>query len=244
MSGAVRNGSKSLRVTTLNAVPALYRSVMELQEYLFARRKANTIDDTLLVLQHAPVYTMGKRGSRSDFKRTREELLEIVSEDVDIVTVPRGGETTYHGPGQIIAYPILNLRSLGLGARAYVESLEDAMIDTAASYGLQCRGRIPGKTGVWIGDRKIGAIGVAISGGVTRHGIAFNAAPDLSAFEHIVACGEAKTNATSLEKELNVGDIDLYAVARTLTMNIIQRIQHPGKIELVGDVFDLAHSKE
>lgn len=217
---------------------------MELQEYLFSRRKANTIDDTLLILQHAPVYTMGKRGSRDDFKRTREELRDIVSEDVDIVSVPRGGETTYHGPGQIVAYPIVNLRHLGLGARAYVESLEDSMIDTAASYGLSCKGRIPGKTGVWVGDRKIGAVGVAISGGVTRHGIAFNASPDLSAFEHIVACGERIPNATSLARELQVDTIDLQEVAEKLTKNIIQRIKHPGTITCVGDVFDLAHSKE
>lgn len=233
--------SQVLRVTRLNTVPALYRSVMELQDYLFAGRKANSIDDTLLVLQHAPVYTMGKRGRPDDFKRTREELRDIVSEDVDIVHVPRGGETTYHGPGQIIAYPIVNLRSLGLGARAYVESLEDAMIDTVGSYGLSCKGRIPGKTGVWIDDRKIGAIGVAISGGVTRHGIAFNAAPDLSAFEHIVACGEAIPNATSLAKELREDSLDLEKVAKDLTMNIIKRLGHPGRIEIVGDVFDLAH---
>jgi len=213
---------------------------MELQEYLFAGRKANTIDDTLLILQHAPVYTMGKRGSPDDFKRTREELCEMISEDVDIVRVPRGGETTYHGPGQIIAYPILNLRQLGLGARAYVESLEDSMIDTAKSYGLSCKGRIPGKTGVWVDDRKIGAIGVAISGGVTRHGIAFNAATDLSAFEHIVACGESIPNATSLVKELGVDTIDVQEVARKLTKNIIDRLKHPGNVEVIGDVFDLA----
>lgn len=217
---------------------------MELQEYLFSRRKANTIDDTLLILQHAPVYTMGKRGSPDDFKRTREELRDIVSEDVDIVSVPRGGETTYHGPGQIVAYPIVHLRQLGLGARAYVESLEDSMIDTAASYGLSCKGRIPGKTGVWVGDRKIGAVGVAISGGVTRHGIAFNVSPDLSAFEHIVACGERIPNATSLARELQVDTVDLQEVAEKLTKNIIQRIKHPGTITCVGDVFDLAHSKE
>lgn len=176
---------------------------------------------------------MGKRGSVDDFQCDRQELLRS---GVEIVTVPRGGETTYHGPGQIVAYPIVQLRRLGLGARAYVESLEDAMIDTAAVYGLKCKGRVPGKTGVWVEDRKIGAVGVAISGGVTRHGIAFNANPDVSAFHHIVACGEKIPNATSLAIEIGMNDIDVEEVSRQLTKNLLDRLGFRGNIEYVGDV--------
>eukprot|EP00889_Picochlorum_renovo_P003427 jgi/Picre1/30457/NNA_005821.t1 len=167
-----------IRVTSLNRVPALYSSVLELQKLLFAKRKAGTVDDTLLVLQHSPVYTMGKRGSMNDLKSSMEE---IQSKGIEIVSgVSRGG------------------------ARKYVESLEDAMIDTAAIYGLSCQGRVPGKTGVWLHGNKIGAVGVAISGGVSYHGISFNASPDLSAFRDIVACGDTMSKTTSLEQELNL----------------------------------------
>ena len=179
---------------------------------------------------------MGKRGSLDDFQCDRQELLR---NGIEIVTVPRGGETTYHGPGQIVAYPIVQLRQLGLGARAYVESLEDAMIDTAALYGLECKGRIPGKTGVWVDERKIGAVGVAISGGVTRHGIAFNADPDVSAFHHIVACGEKIPNATSLAIELGVNDLDVEDVSVQLTKNLLARLGFTGNIKYISDVQEL-----
>lgn len=183
----------SVRITRLNASPALYSDVLLLQDFLFERKKRDaaglqsgprgqgssaTEPDYVLTLQHAHTYTVGKRGSERDFKlgniRDLESRLNgaaktvVGSGDVsgvEIVQVPRGGQTTYHGPGQIVVYPIVSLRRIGMGARAYVESLEDAMIDTAAEYGIEAQGRIPGKTGVWVGDRKIGAIGVAISGG-------------------------------------------------------------------------------
>lgn len=225
-----------IRVTSLNRVPALYSRVLELQKLLFAKRKAGTVDDTLLVLQHSPVYTMGKRGSMNDLKSSMEE---IQSKGIEIVSgVSRGGETTYHGPGQIVVYPIINLRSLGLGARKYVESLEDAMIDTAAIYGLSCQGRVPGKTGVWLDGNKIGAVGVAISGGVSYHGISFNASPDLSAFRDIVACGDTMSKTTSLEQELKPQKINLNTVATQLSENIITRLGHEGEQVQIGDIFD------
>jgi len=90
------------------------------------------------------------------------------------MTIPRGGETTYHGPGQLVVYPILNLRGFGLGARSYVEALEDSMVAVAGAYGVAARGRVPGRTGVWVGERKLGAVGVRISHGVTSHGLALN----------------------------------------------------------------------
>lgn len=225
-----------IRVTSLNRVPALYSRVLELQKLLFAKRKAGDVDDTLLVLQHSPVYTMGKRGSMDDLKSSMEE---IQSKGIEIVSgISRGGETTYHGPGQIVVYPIINLRTLGLGARKYVEALEDAMIDSAAIYGLSCQGRVPGKTGVWLHGNKIGAVGVAISGGVSYHGISFNASPDLSAFRDIVACGDTMSKTTSLEQELKPEKIDLHTVATQLSENIITRLGHVGEKIQIGDVFD------
>lgn len=150
-------------------------------------------------MQHLPAYTLGKRGKYSDFK---SDIDRLKASGAEISSVPRGGETTYHGPGQVVAYPIVDLRKLKIGARKYVESLEDSMIDTADLYGIRARGRIPGRTGVWVDDRKIGAVGVAISGGITRHGLAFNICTDLSAFDAIIACGNSENKATSLVYEM------------------------------------------
>jgi lipoate-protein ligase B len=117
-------------------------------------------------------------------------------------------------------------------------SLEDAMIDTAAIYGLSCQGRVPGKTGVWLHGNKIGAVGVAISGGVSYHGISFNASPDLSAFRDIVACGDTMSKTTSLEQELKPQKINLNTVATQLSENIITRLRHEGEQVQIGDIFD------
>lgn len=170
-----------------------------LQEQLSSLVKHSDHPDALLVLQHAPVYTIGKRGKDSDFLVPKEVLFES---GVEIVTVPRGGETTFHGPGQLVAYPIVNLRRRHLGARAYVEALEDSIVRTVGAYGLQARGRVPGRTGVWIGERKIAAIGVRIAHGVSSHGLALNVATDLQFFNNIVPCGIADKAVTSISKEL------------------------------------------
>lgn len=122
---------------------------------------------------------------------------------IDIETIPRGGETTYHGPGQLVAYPIVDLRNRSLGARAYVEGLEDALVATVGAFGVQARGRVPGRTGVWVGSRKVAAIGVKISQGVTSHGIALNVDLDLEPFKWIVPCGVPDDDVvTSLAREL------------------------------------------
>ena len=118
------------------------------------------------------------------------------------MSIPRGGETTFHGPGQLVAYPILALRPLGIGARAYVEALEDSMVAVAGAYGVAAHGRVPGRTGVWVGERKLGAVGVRISGGVTTHGLALNVDTDLSAFDAIVPCGAPDKSVTSLAAEV------------------------------------------
>jgi lipoyl(octanoyl) transferase len=121
----------------------------------------------------------------------------------------RGGDVTYHGPGQTVAYPLLSLRLLRdangktLGARRYVETLEDVMLDVCHSFGVRdAYGRVPLKTGVWVGEKKIGAVGVQIRGGVTTHGLAFNRDPDLSFFNHIVSCGLPDAKPTSLADEV------------------------------------------
>ncbi|MEW5309559.1 MAG: hypothetical protein WDW38_001440 [Sanguina aurantia] len=190
--------SRVLRVIDLSKTLLRYQQGLDIQATLVAQRKAGTVGDTLLLFQHHAVYTLGKRGSVSHFKRPTEELL---AEGVEIVNVPRGGELTFHGPGQLIAYPIIGLRSASLGARAFVEGLEDAVVSAAAAFGISAQGRVPGATGVWVGQRKIAALGVQITHGVSSHGVALNVCTDLRYFDDIIPCGITDREVTSLSRE-------------------------------------------
>ena len=122
----------------------------------------------------------------------------------ELVHVPRGGQVTFHGPGQVVLYPVADLRRLGLGARRFVEGLEDVMVAAAADFGVEARGRQgANRTGVWVDDRKLGAVGVQISQGIATHGLAFNSETDLGYFDQIVPCGIEETGViTSLEREV------------------------------------------
>ncbi|KAL7084469.1 hypothetical protein ACP275_14G224500 [Erythranthe tilingii] len=176
-----------------------YSDALKLQEKLASDRKMNKITDTLLSLQHPPTYTLGKR--RTDHNILVPEC-ELKSMGAELHYTQRGGDVTFHGPRQAILYPIISLRDFGLGARKYVENLELTMIELASLYGVKaCVGR-KCETGVWVGERKIGAIGVRISSGITSHGLAFNIDPDLSYFKHIVPCGIADKEVTSLQREV------------------------------------------
>ncbi|EFJ43580.1 hypothetical protein VOLCADRAFT_65732 [Volvox carteri f. nagariensis] len=188
-----------LRVINLASSLTPYLTGIKLQDSVAEERRQGLVGDTLILLQHYPVYTLGKRGKESDFRTSRKE---IEATGAEICSVPRGGEVTFHGPGQLVAYPIVGVRQAGLGARAYVEGLEDSIIDCLAKYGITARGRVPGATGVWVAERKIAAIGVRISQGVSSHGLALNVDTDLSYFHHIVPCGIADKEVTSIRKEL------------------------------------------
>ncbi|CAI9108960.1 OLC1v1008680C1 [Oldenlandia corymbosa var. corymbosa] len=178
-----------------------YSEGLKLQEKLVSERKDGKILDTLLSLQHPHTYTLGKR--KTDHNLLVSELqLEAVGAELHYTQ--RGGDVTYHGPHQAILYPIINLRDIGFGARKYVETLEQTMIELSTLYGVKARAGQAGtgETGVWVEERKIGAIGVRISSGITSHGLAFNIDPDLSYFENIVPCGIADKEVTSLRKEV------------------------------------------
>ena len=170
-----------------------------LQKELVQRRAQGEIPDLLLLLQHPHVYTIGRRGSRSDVLTPPEELERL---GIPVYDVDRGGEVTYHGPGQLVGYPILGLR--GMGPLRYVRALESALIDALHEYGLSAYA-VPGRTGVWVGlqgeERKIASIGLRISRGVGSHGFALNVSTDLSYFEGIVPCGVDDRQATSIEQE-------------------------------------------
>jgi lipoate-protein ligase B len=175
-----------------------YQAAHDLQRRLHAQVVAGELSDLLLLLEHPHVYTLGRRGKQSDIL-----VSEAVLDELSIETHPtdRGGETTYHGPGQIVGYPIVNLRRWGGGVRDYVETLERTLIAALAEYGVHAH--TEGKpTGVWVDDAKIAAIGVRVSRHVTMHGFALNVCPDLSYFAHIIPCGMPDVRVTSMAQEL------------------------------------------
>lgn len=187
-----------------------YRAAWELQERLFnrviAQKKANTgsTESYLLFCEHPHVYTLGKSGSESNLLL---DSIQLQAKDATFVKTNRGGDITYHGPGQIVGYPILNLEGLVKGARAYIEKMEEAIIETLAGYGIPTE-RLPGATGVWLDTtkpgktRKICAIGVRTSHWVSMHGFALNVNTDLRYFGYINPCGFTDKAVTSLSAEL------------------------------------------
>ncbi len=175
-----------------------YADGLALQERLVSERKAGAIPDTLLLLEHDPVFTLG-RNARADNVLFSSEILK--ARGFDLFEAGRGGDVTYHGPGQLVAYPILDLAPDRRDVHRYVRDLEEVMIRLCADYGLAAA-RAAGRTGCWLGDEKIGAIGVRVSRWVTSHGLSFNVGVDLSPFGLIVPCGIRDKGVTSLERRL------------------------------------------
>jgi len=165
-----------------------YGSALEVQQRVVAERKQGTVGDHLLLVEHPHVITLGRNGHMENLLASDEILTRA---GISFYPTDRGGDVTYHGPGQLVGYPILDLREWQRDVGAYVRSLEQAIIDTVADYGIAA-GRIPKLTGVWVGERKIAAIGVHISRWVTSHGFALNVTTDLSYFQYIVPCGLTK----------------------------------------------------
>jgi len=165
-----------------------YAEAFDLQRALVARRKRGEIPDQFLLVEHPHTITIGRNGHMENLL-AREEILERAG--VAFHPTDRGGDITYHGPGQIVGYPILDLRDWKRDVLAYVRAIEQVIIDALADFGLEA-GRIPTMTGVWINGAKLAAIGVHISRWVTSHGFALNLSTDLSYFQYIVPCGLAK----------------------------------------------------
>jgi lipoyl(octanoyl) transferase len=175
-----------------------YAEAHELQEKLQRARIRGAIGDTWLLLEHPPVVTLGRGAKEGNVLLSREAL---EARGFAVHEIGRGGDVTYHGPGQIVGYPIVDLSPDRQDVRRYVSDLEELMIRTAASYGLEAT-RVPGFNGTWIGPGKIGAVGVRISRWVTMHGFALNVTTDLSHFGVIVPCGIRDRGVTSLREEL------------------------------------------
>lgn len=164
--------------------------------------------EAVALLEHEPVYTLGARAARSSLRVTEAAL------PAPLVEADRGGDVTWHGPGQLVCYPVLDLRARGLRAGDYVHALEHLAIETLAAWGIEGQ-RIAGRPGVWAGGMKIAAVGVRIDRGVTRHGLALNVAPDLAWFDPIVPCGIADAGVTSMARLLDEAPA-LPAVAQTM----------------------------
>ena len=175
-----------------------YAEAHALQERLVEARKQDQIGDTLLLLSHPKVITLGRAAKAANILLSEEALR---ARGYEVFPTGRGGDVTFHGPGQLVAYPIIDLKPDRVDVRRYVQDLEETMIRTCADYGLHA-GRVQGLNGAWIQDRKVGAVGVRISRWVTMHGFALNVVTDLSLFSAIVPCGIQDRSVTSLAKEL------------------------------------------
>lgn len=179
-----------------------YGAACELQKRLVEARKAGTIPDVLLFCEHPHVITLGRNGKRENLLAGNRLLAQM---NVEFHPTDRGGDITYHGPGQVVGYPILDLTGHRRDVRWYVEQLEETMIRATADYGVQAK-RVEGWHGIWVdaatGEEKLGAIGVHLSRWVASHGFAYNVATDLRFFDLIVPCGISGRRATSLERLL------------------------------------------
>jgi lipoyl(octanoyl) transferase len=203
-----RQPSAAMHVSHLGTVP--YRDALAIQAEVQARRQADEQPDTLLLLEHPPVYTRGRRATDNelslgeDFYRTH---------GIEIVPTDRGGKVTYHGPGQLVGYPIMRVADIG----AHLRGMEAAIVAALGEYGIEARSRCDegiDYTGVWVADRKIASIGVHVSRGVSTHGFAVNVTNDLTPFTWIVACGLPDVAMTSITQELGhepAGGIDAFA---------------------------------
>jgi lipoyl(octanoyl) transferase len=194
-------------VRRLGLVP--YGEALDLQKALVEERRSGCVPDLLLLLQHPPVITLGvRRNSRSHVTASDGQL---AMHGIEVHEAGRGGDVTYHGPGQLVGYPILDLRPDRCDVHRYVRDLEEVMIRVCADYGLTAH-RVDGLSGAWVGTEKIGAIGVRISRWITSHGFAFNVNTRLEDFRLIVPCGIADRGVTSLRKlldeELSIEEVE------------------------------------
>lgn len=215
--GAISRRGQTDKTWLCLDLPVLdYAEAWELQGKLVAARKSALIDsDIFLLLEHLPVFTLGRRGGRENLN-VSEKFLE--QSGIPLFHVERGGNITYHGPGQLVGYGIVNLQAAGLSVVDYVTGLEEVMIRTAAEWGVFAE-RNPLNRGVWVGSRKLGSIGIAVRRGITFHGFAFNVKVSLEPFGWINPCGLKGVGVTSLTREL-AREVSLTEVRRSLKGNL------------------------
>ena len=209
-----------------------YEPTWELQDELARQRRERRIGDRLLLVEHFPVYTVGRGGDETNLLATPERLRSLGAR---LIRVDRGGDITFHGPGQLVAYPIVELHD-PLDLRRYVRTLEGAVIDAAGAFGVEA-GRVEGLTGVWVAEqRKLAALGVRVKRGVTTHGLALNVNTDMRWFDEMIPCGIPGKGTTSLALELG-GPVEMERVedelARQLATHLGLQIR-AGQAGIVG----------
>jgi lipoate-protein ligase B len=194
-----------------------YKEAWDLQKEIFELRYKKEIPDVLFLLEHPNTYTLGRITDKAHLIGSQEYLDQ---NHISVYEIDRGGDITYHGPGQIVGYPIIDLNLWQKDTHKYLRGLEEVIINTLSEYGISAN-RDPEHTGVWIGNRKIAAIGIKVSRWITMHGFAFNINSDLSLFNGIIPCGIFHKEVTSLSKELN-HNVDPHEVKIKLLHNFSQ----------------------
>ena len=203
------------RLLTVDLGRTKYADAWEIQRRVFAARLERRIPDVLLLTEHDPVYTLGKS---SDANHLLADDVELKARKIDMFSIDRGGDVTFHGPGQLVGYPILDLNGYYPDIHRYLRDLEEVLIRTAADFGISA-GRSEGYTGVWVKNDKIAAIGVKVSRWVTMHGFALNVNTDLSYFERIIPCGIFHKGVASLSGLLQ-RELEMKEVAASVVRNV------------------------
>jgi lipoyl(octanoyl) transferase len=224
----MRNRPLNFQVERLGLVD--YAEGLNLQRERVAQRKAGVIPDTLLLLEHRHVYTLGRNAKQENLLISRDQL---AARGAQVFEIDRGGDVTYHGPGQLVGYPIVDLAQHRRDIAWYMRCLEQILIEVAGEYGIQA-GRLAGAPGVWVGNNKLAAMGVHISRWVTSHGFAFNVNTDLRYFGWIVPCGLRDKGVTSLQKLLG-RPIDMDEVAE----KVIRHFGRVFELEMVEQVAEM-----
>ena len=210
-----------------------YQEAWDLQKATLERKANNQLDDLLYLLEHPHTYTLGKVADKKHLVGSESYLRD---NKISVYDIDRGGDITYHGPGQIVGYPIIDLNNWVKDTHKYLRALEEVLILTCKDYGITA-GREPKYTGVWIEDRKIAAIGIKVSRWITMHGFAFNVNTDLSFFTGIIPCGITDKHVTSLKKELG-RELDIDEVKEKTLKNFIDVFGYKNIIfEKKGNIF-------
>ena len=211
-----------------------YQEAWDLQRTIHLMRTSGAIEDTLLLLEHPHTYTLGKTADRTNLIGS-EEYLE--KNGISVFEIDRGGDITYHGPGQIVGYPIIDLNKWKPDTHLYLRNLEEVIIKVLAEYGIKS-GRKPEYTGVWVGESKIAAIGIRVSRWVTMHGFAFNINTDLELFNGIIPCGIKDKEVTSLSRLLK-REINIDEVKQKLRDQFVLHFDYTTLKEI--DIYQLVH---
>ena len=213
-SSMITNDVKEVKINTMDLGKRSYKEVWNLQKKMQKKRMAGEIDDLLILVEHDPVYTLGKNADVNHLLQSRDRTIEVFN-------VERGGDITFHGPGQLVGYPIIDLVNYKKSVSWYMRSLEQLTIEVLSEFEISAK-RVKGLTGVWVGDKKIAAQGVRLTRWVTMHGFSINVNTDLSYYNGIIPCGIFDRGVTSIEELL--GSTQKMEKIRTLVIDNFNQI--------------------